>query len=222
LDIGESPISHTQEKFPESQKVALARRFKRHAIAAMQAGEGIRTAHILAFIRHCRTFSHNRSMTMQHADTTFPADRELVLSRLIDAPPAHVYRVWTEPALLQQWFAPAPWTTPLAQLDVRPGGASVITMRGPDGQESTYHGVYLDVVENQKLVFTDAFTSAWEPSEKAFMTVIASFAEEAGKTRYTARVRHWSSADRATHEQMGFAQGWGLCADQMAAVAASL
>lgn len=159
---------------------------------------------------------------MQQAASPFPADRELVLTRLIDAPRAHLYRAWIEPELLKQWFAPAPWTTTTVQNDVRVGGASLIVMRSPDGNEFPCHGVYLEVVENQKLVFTDAFTSAWQPSEKPFMTVIVTFEDEDGKTRYTARVRHWSSADRATHEQMGFEQGWGLCADQLAAVAASL
>jgi uncharacterized protein YndB with AHSA1/START domain len=150
-------------------------------------------------------------------------DRELVLTRVIDAPAAALYRCWTEPALLKQWFAPAPLTTPVAELDVRPGGASLITMRLPDGQEMPNRGVYLDVVPNQKLVFTDAFTSAWSPSEKPFMTVILTFeALSAGKTRYTACVRHWSVADREQHERMGFHTGWGQCADQLEAVAKSL
>ena len=58
------------------------------------------------------------------------ADRELVLSRLIEAPPHKLYRAWTEPELLKQWFAPKPFTTPVAELDVRAGGANLIVMRG--------------------------------------------------------------------------------------------
>ena len=54
------------------------------------------------------------------------------------------------------------------------------------------------------------------------MTVILTFEEEGGKTRYTARVRHWTTADRDQHEQMGFHQGWGQVADQLAAVAARI
>ena len=147
------------------------------------------------------------------------ADRELVLSRLIDAPPEKLFRAWTEPALITQWFAPLPWTTPRAETDVRPGGSSTIVMRGPDGTEFPNSGVYLEVVKNKKLVFTDAYTAAWEPSQKPFMTVIITFEEEAGKTRYTARVRHWNVADREAHEKMGFHTGWGLCTDQLAALA---
>ncbi len=146
----------------------------------------------------------------------------MYLTRLIDAPREKLFRAWTEAELLRQWFAPLPYTTPVAQLDVRPGGASRMVMRGPEGNEIPCGGVYLEVVENERIVFTDAYTQAWEPSPKPFMTVIVTFADEGGKTRYTARVRHWSVADREAHEQMGFHEGWGKCADQLAALVVKL
>ena len=98
--------------------------------------------------------------------TTTTEGRDLILTRTIDAPREKVYRAWTDPALLKQWFAPLPWTTPSAELNVFPGGANVIVMRGPDGVEFPNRGIYLDVVPNQRLVFTDAYTSAWEPSRE--------------------------------------------------------
>jgi uncharacterized protein YndB with AHSA1/START domain len=143
------------------------------------------------------------------------AERELVLTRIIDALPEKVYRAWTEPELLKQWFAPLPWTTSVAELDVRAGGSNMVVMRDPDGNEYPSRGIYLEVVKNKRLVFTDAFVSAWEPSEKPFMTVILTFENEGGKTKYTALVRHWSVADREQHEKMGFHEGWGQCADQL-------
>ena len=146
------------------------------------------------------------------------AERDLVLTRLIDAPPHRVFQAWTDPELLKQWFAPRPWTTTVAKLDVRPGGSNLVVMRDPEGNEFPNPGVYLEVVENERLVITDAFIRAWVPSEKAFMTVELTFVEESGKTRYTAIARHWSAEDRATHEQMGFHEGWGQCADQLEAV----
>jgi uncharacterized protein YndB with AHSA1/START domain len=150
-------------------------------------------------------------------------DRELVLTREIDAPPEKLFKAWTQPELLKQWFAPLPFTTPHAELDVRPGGSSLIVMRGPDGNEYPNRGVYLEVVENERLVSTDAFTSAWQPSEKPFMTLILTFEEiDGGKTRYTARVRHWTVEDREMHEKMGFHEGWGTCADQLAALVARI
>ncbi|MGZ5869747.1 MAG: SRPBCC family protein [Croceibacterium sp.] len=150
------------------------------------------------------------------------ADRELMLTRLIDAPREKVYRAWTDANLLKQWFAPLPYTTPMAELDVRPGGSAFIVMRGPDGKDLPNHGVYLEVVPNQRLVSTDAYTKAWEPSEKPFMTLTLTFEDEGGKTRYTACVRHWTVADREAHEKMGFHQGWGICADQLTALVAKI
>jgi uncharacterized protein YndB with AHSA1/START domain len=156
------------------------------------------------------------------AGTTPTSDRELVLTRLINAPREKVFRAWTSPELLRQWVAPLPYTTPVAELDVRPGGANLIVMRGPDGTDLPNRGVYLEVIGNERLVFTDAYTEAWVPSEKPFMTVILTFEDERGKTRYTARVRHWTVADRQAHEKMGFHQGWGQCADQLEALVAKL
>jgi uncharacterized protein YndB with AHSA1/START domain len=150
------------------------------------------------------------------------ADRELVLTRLINAPREKVYRAWTDPALLKQWFAPKPYTTPVVEIDVRPGGSAYFVMRGPDGKDLPNRGVYLEVVPNEKLVSTDAYVKAWEPSEKPFMTLILTFEDEGGKTRYTARVRHWTVADREAHEKMGFHEGWGLCADQLEALVAKI
>jgi uncharacterized protein YndB with AHSA1/START domain len=150
------------------------------------------------------------------------ADRELVLTRLINAPRVKVYRAWTDPELLKQWFAPKPYTTPIVEIDVRPGGSAYFVMRGPDGKDLPNRGVYLEVVPNEKLVSTDAYVKAWEPSEKPFMTLILTFEDEGGKTRYTARVRHWTVADREAHEKMGFHEGWGLCTDQLEALVAKI
>lgn len=160
-------------------------------------------------------------MSMNPAPTPIE-QRELVLTRIINVPREKLFRAWTEPELLKQWFAPKPWSTPSAEIDVRPGGSSLIVMRSPEGQDFPNRGTYLEVVKNQKLVFTDAFVNAWEPSEKAFMVATITFEDHNGGTKYTARVQHWSVADREAHEQMGFEQGWGQCADQLAAFAATL
>lgn len=147
-----------------------------------------------------------------------PAKHELVLTRQIDAPPRLVFRAWTDPELMKHWFTPRPWTTPHIETDVRPGGSSYILMRGPDGEEHPNRGVYLEVVPDRKLVFTDAYVRAWEPSPKPFMTGILTFEPQNGKTLYTARVLHWSEEDRARHEAMGFHEGWGKATDQMEAM----
>ena len=150
------------------------------------------------------------------------SDRDIVLNRIIDAPPEKVFRAWTEPELLRLWFAPSPWTVTEVETDVRPGGSSLIVMRSPDGNEFPNRGVYLEVEQNRRLVMTDAYTSAWEPSDKPFMTVILNFEEQNGFTNYTALVRHWTVIDRETHEKMGFAEGWGQFTDQLADLATKL
>ncbi|HEX8371257.1 MAG TPA: SRPBCC family protein [Chthoniobacterales bacterium] len=150
------------------------------------------------------------------------AERELSLTRLIDAPPSAVYRAWTDPELLKQWFTPAPYETTHAELDVRPGGSNLIVMRSPEGVEMPNRGVYLEVIENERLVITDAYTEAWVPSEKPFTTMFLTFENVNGKTQYTARVRHWTVADREMHEQMGFNAGWGKATDQLAALVSKL
>lgn len=155
--------------------------------------------------------------------TTSSEGRDLVLTCVIDATPDKLFRAWTEPELMKQWFAPRPWSTSHAETDVRAGGASLVVMRSPEGADLPNPGVYLEVVPNQKVVVTDAYTRAWELSEKPFMTLILTFeAQPGGKTKYTARARHWSMADLEAHEKMGFHQGWALCTEQLAALVVTL
>lgn len=155
-------------------------------------------------------------------DATPNPDRDLVLTRIIDAPREKVFKAWTDADLLKQWFAPLPYTTPHAELDVRVGGSNLIVMRGPDGNEFPNRGVYLEIVENERIVVTDAYTKAWELSEKPFMTLILTFEDHGGRTKYTAFARHWTVADREAHEKMGFHEGWGICADQLEALVSKL
>ena len=157
----------------------------------------------------------NASMTPSHIN-------DLVLTRLLAAPADKLYRCWTEPALLVQWFVPSPWSVARAESDLRPGGRALVVMRSPEGQEVPNDGVYLEVVPNRKLVFTDAYRAGWVPSDKPFMTAIVSFEPLGDQTRYTATVRHWNEQDRKTHEDMGFHTGWGICADQLEALARTL
>ncbi|MES2291763.1 MAG: SRPBCC family protein [Pseudomonadota bacterium] len=151
------------------------------------------------------------------------AAHELILTRVMDAPADKLFRCWTDPDLLKQWFAPKPYTTPVAEMDLRVGGATNVVMKSPDGQEMPNPGTILDVVPGRKLVFTDAYTGDWMPREGApFMTAVITFEPEGGKTRYTATVRHWTGDDVKKHEAMGFHQGWGICADQLEALAQTI
>ncbi|MAS13054.1 MAG: polyketide cyclase [Nitratireductor sp.] len=156
-------------------------------------------------------------------DVTPSAENELVLARIIDAPREKIFRAWTDPEILQQWFVPKPWTISKVEMDVRPGGSSLVVMRDPDGNEYPNPGVFLEVIENEKIVTTDAFTEAWKPSQKPFMTMILTLEDAGeGKTRYIARARHWNAEDVEAHEKMGFHEGWGQCAEQLEEIASRL
>lgn len=80
-------------------------------------------------------------------------------------------------------------------------------------------GVFLDVVPNQRLIFTDAFRAGWVPGDRPFMTGYVTF-EDAGNgaTKYIARALHWTAEDKKTHEEMGFEEGWNAAAEQMEAL----
>lgn len=118
---------------------------------------------------------------------------DLVLTRLLAAPADKLFRCWTDTALLKQWFVPSPWTIARAEVDLRPGGGSLIVMRDPDGKEYPNAGVYLEVIPNRRIVFTDAYTAGWVPSAKPFFTAIVTFEPEGTQTRLH---RHRAPLDR--------------------------
>jgi uncharacterized protein YndB with AHSA1/START domain len=147
-------------------------------------------------------------------------ERELVISRIMDVPREKVFKAFADAKLLKQWYAPRPWSISHVEIDLRTGGTIEFTMKSPEGQEFPNSGVYLEVIPNEKIVSTDAYTAAWEPSEKPFFTAILTFEDiGGGKTKYTARARHWTAADRDAHAKMGFHEGWGQCAAQLEEVA---
>jgi uncharacterized protein YndB with AHSA1/START domain len=149
---------------------------------------------------------------------------ELSFELILEAPKEKLYRGWTEPELMKQWFAPKPWTTPRAENDLRPGGRSFVVMKSPEGQEFPNPGQYLELIPNRKIVFTDAFTGDWVPKEGApfFVGIVELEDAGPGKTKYTARARHWTAEAKAQHEQMGFVPGWTMCARQLEELAKTL
>ncbi|MGP1355655.1 SRPBCC family protein [Roseicyclus sp.] len=149
--------------------------------------------------------------------------RDLVLERVLDAPRANVWRCWTEPELMKDWFCPKPWRVTEARLDLRPGGECFNIMEGPEGERVENPGVFLAVEPGERLVFTDAFLPGWRPTGEPFMVGEIRLADaDGGRTRYHARAMHWSEETRARHEAMGFHEGWGIAADQLEALARTL
>ena len=95
------------------------------------------------------------------------AKLDLLLERVVDVPRELVWRAWTQPEHLKQWFTPAPWTTIDAEIDLRPGGMFRTVMRSPEGQHVENAGCILEVVENEKLVWTGALAPGYRPLSRA-------------------------------------------------------
>jgi uncharacterized protein YndB with AHSA1/START domain len=148
---------------------------------------------------------------------------DLVLDRVVDVPPHLVWMAWTEPEHLVKWFAPRPWTTTSCEIDLRPGGSFRTVMRSPEGEEFPNVGCYLEVVPNERLVFTDALEGGYRPKTTPFMTAIVTL-EPAGEggTRYVATALHCDEATRQKHVEMGFYEGWGTVLDQLVEYVKSL
>jgi uncharacterized protein YndB with AHSA1/START domain len=140
---------------------------------------------------------------------------DLVLERTLDVPRELVWTAWTTPAHIRQWFVPRPWTITDCEIDLRPGGVFRFVMRSPEGKDFPNTGCFLEILPNQRLVWTDALLPGYRPSENPFFTAILSLEAQGSGTRYTAIALHRDEAGRKKHEEMGFYDGWGIVADQL-------
>lgn len=132
-------------------------------------------------------------------------DTDLVISRVLNAPRAALWRAWTDPELLRQWWCPKPWTTEVRAFDLRPGGAFHTFMQGPDGGSSDNPGSFLEIVPQQRLVFTSMLGAGWRPQSPWLgFTAVITMEDDGQGCRYTARVMHPDKALRDQHEQLGF------------------
>jgi uncharacterized protein YndB with AHSA1/START domain len=153
-------------------------------------------------------------------------ETDLVLERQIAAPVERVWRAWTDPDLLKQWWAPRPWQTAVAVVDLRPGGEFRFEMRGPEGEESNHVGAFLEVVPQRRIVWSTAILPGFRPAPLTDFvpnfTAVIEFIPEGSGTRYRATAMHRDTEGRDLHASMGFHEGWGICADQLAEVAEGL
>ena len=147
---------------------------------------------------------------------------DLQFSREVDLAPEFLWRGWTDPELLVQWFTPAPWKTISAVINPIPGGRFAQVMRGPDGTENHGEGCFVVVEPEKRIVWTSTMTEGFVPAPPAnpgfhFTAEVKFEAIESG-TRYTARVIHGNAEDRDAHDAMGFEVGWNLALDQLVAL----
>jgi uncharacterized protein YndB with AHSA1/START domain len=137
---------------------------------------------------------------------------ELRIERFIAAPAAKVWDVMVN--RMGEWWCPKPWWAVVDKLERHAGGASNITMYGPAGEVHPHPGHVLAWDEGLRFAFTDAITGDLKPAV-AFMIGVWEIKPEGEGTRYTAVSRHWDEETAKRHEEMGFADGWGACADQL-------
>ena len=148
---------------------------------------------------------------------TLDPQRDLEITRIIKAPRAKIWDAWTKPEQFAQWWIPEPALCRVLELDVRPGGA-MITEMNEDGTGFVPHmqACYLDVEAGRRIVFTNALTGGWRPAEQAFITAIITLDDHDQGTTYRALVMHKSPDDRTMHQELGFYDGWGTVAAQLA------
>ena len=149
-------------------------------------------------------------------------ETDLSFTRVLDVPRARVWTCWTKPDHIRQFFVPAPHKVVGCDIDLRVGGR-FNTSFDVNGAVMDNKGVYLELIEGKKLVFTDTYSEGWKPAPDPFMTAILLFEDAGpGQTSYTAIARHRTAEARKSHEYMGFIDGWGTVATQLEAYAKTL
>ena len=149
------------------------------------------------------------------ADLSLNPQTDLQFTRSLPIPPETVWACWTTPEHLKRFFVPRPNAVTACDIDLRVGGRFNTTF-DVGGTEMVNHGVFLEIVPNRRLVFTDAYEEGWKPVPEPFMTAIIEMEPEGeGGTRYTATARHRNVETATQHKQMGFFDGWGTVVDQL-------
>lgn len=141
------------------------------------------------------------------SELPFLSKAQLLIKRSFDAPRQLVFKVWTDPKHLAQWWGPRGFTTEIHEMDVRPGGVWRYSMRGPDGRDYPFDGVYVEVVEPERLVFDG---SIHESLDQRVWTEVT-FADQRGKTEVTVR-QFFSFESDATR---GASIGWNQQLDRL-------
>jgi len=147
---------------------------------------------------------------------TTPSDREIVLTRVFDAPRRLVFDAFSQPELLKRWFGPRGWSLAVCEVDLKVGGGFRFVLRGPDGREMGMRGVYREIVPPERTVHMESFDDY--PGESQ---VTAIFVEKDGKTTMTATVLYPSKEVRDIVIQTGMEHGAAESYDKLAELLAS-
>jgi uncharacterized protein YndB with AHSA1/START domain len=157
---------------------------------------------------------------MQNTGTlkvTIPTDREIVLTRVFDAPRALVFDAFTKPELLRQWFGPRGWSLVVADVDLNVGGTFRFMLRGPDGNDLGMRGIWREIVAPERSVHMESFDDY--PGESQVTTVLT---EQQEKTKLTATILYPSKEIRDAVLSSGMEHGAAESYDKLAELLASL
>lgn len=164
---------------------------------------------------------------MQLARTESEADREVVLTRVINAPARLLFLAYTKPEHVMKWFGPPGYPLTTCEMDFRPGGTFHFAMTGPDGEKGPpFGGTYLEIVPNRRIVYDNGFDAppaGMPPDVGGRMTVTVTFDEQKdGQTKLTIRTLFESVKMKNAHCAMGYEHGLGSTIPQLEAVARSI
>jgi uncharacterized protein YndB with AHSA1/START domain len=147
---------------------------------------------------------------------TTPSDREIVLTRVFDAPRRMVFDAFSKPELLKRWFGPRGWSLVVCDVDLRVGGSFRFVMRGPDGKDMGMRGVYREIVAPERSVHMESFDDF--PGESQVTAVLV---EKDGKTTLTATILYASKEIRDAVVKSGMEHGAAESYDKLAELLAS-
>jgi uncharacterized protein YndB with AHSA1/START domain len=152
-------------------------------------------------------------MFLKNDGTTSTADREIVASRLFDAPRELVFEMWTDPKHVAQWWGPRGFTTTTYEMDVRPGGVWRFVMHGPDGVDYQNKIVYIEVARPERLVYSH--------SDGAQFHATVNFVDKRGRTELTVRMVFDSAAERErVAKEFGAVEGLTQTLERLAEILA--
>lgn len=165
---------------------------------------------------------------MTTSNIPFDPALDLVLERIVDLPRERIWTAWTTPEHLKKWFTPAPWKTVDCEIDLRPGGMLRTVMQSPEGQQFPSAGCFLEIVPNERLVWTSALEPGYRPAKRTatpghecdelIFTASITLEAQGNGTKYTACVMHDDAQSCKKHAAMGFHEGWGKAFDQLVEV----
>ncbi|HEX7828717.1 MAG TPA: SRPBCC domain-containing protein [Thermoanaerobaculia bacterium] len=154
-----------------------------------------------------------------HPNANEPAaDRELIVTRVFDAPARILFEAYSKCEHIRRWFGPRGYPVTMCEIDFRVGGRYRFAMTGPEGLQDPFGGEYLEIVPNQKIVFTNGF----ELPDAGRMIMTVTFEEDGERTTLTMHTLFDSIAMKESYVGMGMKEGIDSGFDQLAELAAEM